>query len=545
MASVFQNAVKFLGQTLKQAATIEFLKDYRHANYLFTGGNFRLSPKAGFLYHVFFDINTNLSSAIISDRISLSEIGLLVKSTDLPKFSIDIKKYNSYNRPNLVSNKITYETINMSFHDDSSNIIRNFWYDYYKYYYRDADYSETTYRLYHLYNQQNYGNYGFSRRKDSDENFLRAVRIYSLHQGRFSEYTLINPVIKTFRHGAHNSSDMTAEMVSEMSFDYENVLYADGKVGAEQPNGFAKLHYDTARSPLYKMGGVKSIFGAGGLMDTAGSVIGDIGNGNFISAALSTARAINTFKGVNLKKAAVNEVRGILTTTATQAITGAITQNMRSTPPGGYNVVVANTMDGSVSNKYNGIGSLSSTVALAGAAVLLNSQPVTNKYRSNPTMQSTTPKPSNYNPQFPLVPNGAIKQQAPGTLSIINDRAAQTQNTNQFKIQTEKRKLDLDQNIARLDQGLSNLNDQIALTLKEIKNNDESIATLTVKYNDVESLAVSDNEKQQLLSRIRAQITETENLKLANQTRLTNLREQVATNQTKLDNFTKERAALF
>lgn len=544
MASIFKNAVKFLGQTLKQAATVEYLKDYRHASKLFVGGNFRLTPKTGFLYHVFFDINTSLSSAIISDRFSLSEIGLMVKSTDLPKFSIDVKKYNAYNRPNLVQSKIGFEPISMVFHDDSSNIVRNFWYDYYKYYYRDSDHGETTYRLKHKYSLDHYGNFGYSRRKDSQDNFLRAIRIYSLHNGRFSEYTLLNPMIKSFRQGAHEAGATGADMTSEMSIDYETVLYADGKIGAESPTGFAKLHYDTSRSPLGAIGGVKSIFGTGGLLDTAGSVVQDISSGNYLSAVFKTARSINTFKGVNLKKAVVSEVRGIYTEAATQAITGAISQSMRSTPPGGYNITVPNQIDGATASKYRGISELANTVALAGTAVLLNSTPVTNKYKTNPTVQSNPIKPTNYKPQFPLIPNAIVRPPAPGTLNLANDRVARNAVNNQYAVNIKKKVGELTENISRLNQQIETNSDQIARLNREVTNNTNSISELEFKYNNIQSLGGTSKEKTDLLNKISAQISEITTLRATNQARILAIKDQISILQERLTQITNERAAI-
>jgi hypothetical protein len=141
MADIFSDALKFAGKMATQALTGDNLRDYRHASKLFVADNYRLSPKYGFLFHVAFDINPNVGANNPTNPNFKDEIGMLVKSVSLPKFNIDVKKYNAYNRPNFVQTKINYETINITFHDDSADVIRNFWFDYYNYYYRDADYS--------------------------------------------------------------------------------------------------------------------------------------------------------------------------------------------------------------------------------------------------------------------------------------------------------------------------------------------------------------------------------------------------------------------
>ena len=128
--------------------TKPILRDYKHASQLYVADNFKLVPKFGFLFHVFFDINPEAASPDPSNPITQEEIGLLVKSIDLPKFSIDTKIHNAYNRPNIVQSKIKYDNISASFHDDSADIIRNFWFDYYNYYY-DYDYYYNYYYYYY------------------------------------------------------------------------------------------------------------------------------------------------------------------------------------------------------------------------------------------------------------------------------------------------------------------------------------------------------------------------------------------------------------
>ena len=130
MADIFNNF-------LKQIATGDSIKDFRHASRLFVDNNYRLSPKYSWIYHVFFDLNPQLTR--IRDSNKLIEHGMLVKAVDLPKFTVQNKTLNEYNRPNIVQTKINYNDVNITFHDDMANVIRGFWYDYLTYYYRDLD----------------------------------------------------------------------------------------------------------------------------------------------------------------------------------------------------------------------------------------------------------------------------------------------------------------------------------------------------------------------------------------------------------------------
>jgi len=494
MASIFQNAVNFIGTTLKQAATVDNLRDYRHASRLFVGGGtYRLNPKHSYLFHVFIDINESLASQYLSGRSNEVELGLMAKTADLPKFNFNVKAHNAYNRVNLVQNKVTYEDVSITFHDDSANVVRNFYYDYFKYYYRDSDYGTrtnlSTYAIPNKYSPQTVGNFGYQRRKESDTQFINAIRIYSLHQKKFSEYILVNPVIKSFRHSQHqNPSDNT--MDHNMVVSYENVIYSDGIIAQTTPDGFALLeYYDRTLSPLRAKGGVKSIFGAGGLLDTAGSVLSDFENGQVgLGTILNAARAINTARSMNLKRSLVTELTGIYTNAATNAITGAlpaIDQAIRTainpTNPNGYQISTIPTVDGTVATRNAGLPNLSSVAALAGAAVFLNSTPITNRYQANPTVQNTRPAPTGYRLSFPSIPGAAAATGATGStnLNIANNSAGLRNPSQQGQINNAGRLIDINRNIDSLNTVIRILGDEAAQAQTQITNTQASITNLT------------------------------------------------------------------
>lgn len=305
---------------VNQLLTGDNLKDYKHANKLFVGDNFRLAPKMGFLYHVFFDLDPSLSRMAHEQII---EAGMLVKSVDLPKFSIDTKTLNSYNKPNIVQNKIKYDSINISFHDDNADVIRNLWFDYYHFYYRDsdmgfADKSGLVNQNYYLptkYGDRTNNNFGYTPRNYSVftnsmvQQFVKAIRIYSLHKKRFSEYTLVNPMITSFRHGQH-AAGANEPMTHEMTINYEFVLYAGGNVSKNTVNGFADIHYDTSPSPLSVAGGgTRTLLGPGGIFDTADEVVEDLSKDppNYAAALFKGFRGVNNLRNMNLKNAAKAE----------------------------------------------------------------------------------------------------------------------------------------------------------------------------------------------------------------------------------------------
>ena len=306
---------------LNQVATGDQIKDRQHASRLYVANNYALSPKYNWLYHVYFELNDELSSIRGEDK--LIEHGMLAKSVDLPSFNIATKTLNNYNRPSIVQTKLGYNAININFHDDSSDVVRNLWYDYYTYYYRDADigydgpsgginpvmFARSKYVTGE--NRETLNRFGYTPRKygmANDNQYIKAIRIYSLHQKRFSEYTLVNPFISAFAHGSHNNGE-NGILEHTMTVNFETVLYASGYITGETVKGFAKLHYDKSASPLTALGGgTNSIMGPGGILSAVDTIIGAGGAGNFGTAAFTLVRAFQKNKNTNLLGLAKTEL---------------------------------------------------------------------------------------------------------------------------------------------------------------------------------------------------------------------------------------------
>lgn len=526
MANIFTNAINYLGATLKQTTVPDFLRDYQHASKIFVGQDFELVPKSGYLFHVFFDININLSSSFMKTSQALTDLGLMVKNTDLPRYNIENKLYNAYNRPNLIQTKIKYDNLTINFHDDSMNTVRNFWYDYFNYYYRDTDKSEQGYYLPYKYNADPLGSFGFTRRSESLENYLRAIRIYSLSRNSYSMYVLINPIIVNFKHGEHDYfNTASSNMTNSMTVAYENVLYSEGEVSDNDISGYATLgRYDTRPSPLNRLGVRKSIFGRRGLVDTAGSIIKDITNGNFISAIFKTATARQTFKGVNLGKAAVNEAKQLITIGATNAITGAITGQLQKAQPGGRVVASPLSLDGVVKNAYNGIARDTGTLALLGTATLLNSINTPKKYKQTPITQSnTTNLKNNYNPGFPRIPGAAATDSVPATLVTANERNKVALPTNQLNPDIRQTPSDIRYDINSIDRQIQASSVNSSYIEKQITQNLNELSTL----NSQLTAARSTNASQTVITDLIAKIQSTTAVKDENQSKLTELNSEI------------------
>ena len=296
----------FFNQFLKQIATGDQVRDWQHASRTFVDSLYRLSPKIGTVYHVFMDLNPVVSQVAVNEQI---EIGIMAKSVQLPKFTVQNKTYNAYNRKNIAQERINYDPLTITFHDDSADVVRNFWYGYYSYYYRDADHQEPIYRQEHKYKKRQAQGWGYTPLyNQGTQPYINAIRIYSLHQKEFSSYTLLRPTITSFEHGQHQAGEYVP-MEHTMTVAYEAVQYATGQVSNGTVIGFSEIHYDHSPSPLTSLGGgTTSILGPGGLVEGAGDVVTNLQNGNFIGAALGGFRTANNFKNQDVKKIAGAEL---------------------------------------------------------------------------------------------------------------------------------------------------------------------------------------------------------------------------------------------
>jgi hypothetical protein len=218
--------------------------------------------------------------------------GLLVKGFSLPKADIETKTMNAYNRPDIIQTKLKYQPISIKFHDDCAGIITKMWKDYVDYYYRDGTFPEESYKAPHRYSYPRpTSTWGFQPRLTSDGDrvppMFTAIRLYSLSKRRFTEYALVNPVIKSFKFGDHNHEAQFLE--SEMTVEFETVLYSAGSVASKKVIGFAEIDYDTEQSPLASFAG-----GISGLTNLANSVQGDYNNGSYGAALLRGAKGVTS-----------------------------------------------------------------------------------------------------------------------------------------------------------------------------------------------------------------------------------------------------------
>jgi hypothetical protein len=297
------------------------LSNWRHATHLFVDDNYRLTPRSRFLFYVKFTMDKNAIRAPAFTAKHADEVGMLVKSSDLPKMTFNSITKNQYNRKKLLYTDVTYEPINIKLHDDADGVTNALWAQYFGYYCADrmTATSSKAYKATHYHPTLDpVDNYRFGLDNNITAPFFTKVTIYTMSRNRFLGYELVNPRIKKWDHGSmdHASNEMQESI---MSLEYEAVRYLGGNVTTDMP-GFASLHYDTTPSPLgVAGGGTASLTGNGGVLSGLEQIFGDVANGDSFSTLgglISTAvKAKNTFDNFSKLTTAgvVSEVVGNIT----------------------------------------------------------------------------------------------------------------------------------------------------------------------------------------------------------------------------------------
>jgi hypothetical protein len=343
------------------------LKDYAHASKTFRTNGYEFAPKQKFLFHVYFTVNTaNPAIRSAFDNRDIATIGLMVKNVQLPNYTLSVDTMNQYNRKRLVQTKIDYNPVSMEFHDDGGDLVRNMWYNYFSYYYKDPNqkYDNVTntngslgaligtpagfsYNSRDIYdNSRQVNDWGYIGESYNDGNFsagstvgpagkvpfFRDIRIYGFDQHKISEYILINPMITEWQHDTYDYAQGNGIMSHRMTIRYETVKYYSGAIGGVRPDtnavGFADpAYYDTIRSSISRVGANQTVLGQGGLIDAGVGIIEDLSSGSvagLLGAVQKAGTAYNTFKDKNIRSIVNQEVKDSTISILQGSLPGAI-----------------------------------------------------------------------------------------------------------------------------------------------------------------------------------------------------------------------------
>ena len=356
------------------------LKDYAHASKTFRTNGYEYAPRNKFLFHCYFNINTSMipSLAAVYNSTEKATIGLMVKTVQLPKFKLETEILNQYNRKRVIQKKINYQPVTTTFHDDGGDLIRNMWYNYYSYYYKDPNqaygppaqngsigpiqtlpgFSYNARDIYandrvvndwgyvgEGYDQGNAGSNGVGSGGDQSSGkppFFRDITIYGMDQHKWASYTLINPLISSWDHDTYSYSEGGGTMQNSMTIEYETVKYFTGAIGGVRPDtnvvGFADpAYYDNVRSSLARPGSTQTVLGQGGLLDAGIGIIEDLQSGGvagIIGAVQKAGTTYNTFKDAPIRSIVNEEANAALNSVLRTSIPAAVRQAQNSS--GGF-----------------------------------------------------------------------------------------------------------------------------------------------------------------------------------------------------------------
>jgi hypothetical protein len=302
MANAFTN---FLGGVVSGVfGTSAIMKDYQHADRLYVRDTYSRAPKVGFLYFVNFNVNLNaIRDTTRRYDIFYKDVGMLVKRIDQPKFQLETETINQYNRKTVIQKAIKYQPISIDFHDDNSDITRDLWKAYFQYYFADSNYGNTLSNntLVPPFEDTKYKDsfYKYGLDNGQKEPFFKSINIYVLHQQKFTQYTLVNPLVTEWSHDTLEQSENSKTLTNKMSVAYETVLYNQGQIQKGTDVDQFRAFYDTTPSPLSIGGlGSKTLFGPGGVIAGAQGVFGSITQGNFLAAAIQANQLRRNARGI-------------------------------------------------------------------------------------------------------------------------------------------------------------------------------------------------------------------------------------------------------
>lgn len=289
------------------------IRDYQHAARLFSDDQFRLAPKHKFLFHVAFGINTSaLRNTELLQRYG-QEVNMLVKSVDLPQYTVSVDVLNQYNRKKIVQYRHAPQEISIKLHDDNMGLINQLWQNYYAYYYADSISAKTN----GAYNRNAMRSSDFILSQYGLDNgstapFFNYIKIYQMARHEYVMYQLWNPIITNWNHNKLAYSDANVHDF-DMKIAYEAVSYDAGNVSTNTVEGFGQTHYDTKPSPLV------------GVNSSATDVVPGFANSNTLDTL-----------GPSILNAAINQVTiaqqtqastavgqsGLLSVTSAQTVSG-------------------------------------------------------------------------------------------------------------------------------------------------------------------------------------------------------------------------------
>lgn len=201
-----------------------------------TSARYANNPRFKNQYFVAFKYS-NLATEVGIDPRDTVGITHRVRSIDAPKFDIETETLNQYNKPRLLPTKINYSPVTITFWDDKSNEVTNFWKQIYEFYFHNGrrthesqystrDSNVVSDALGNSHAPLGYQNYGYYIGNKVDTmNLFLYMSLYLVANRQCHRIDLLNPYLQSMSHDQF-SQDMSAELAQNtVTWGYENVVY--------------------------------------------------------------------------------------------------------------------------------------------------------------------------------------------------------------------------------------------------------------------------------------------------------------------------------
>lgn len=184
-------------------------------------------PRQKFLFYATFNPSSALTG--VKDFSSWqSGFAFQISKIDRPKFTIDVKQVNQYNRKRLVQTGIEYDPVSITLHDTVDDRVLRVWQSYYQWYFGDGRSKNST-----VWNSNVIENtfslssgWGFSppNTSMSNTNFFESLDIYTFYGKKYTQVRMWNPKITSIEFDGMDT-ESSAFAVSNMSVKHEGVSY--------------------------------------------------------------------------------------------------------------------------------------------------------------------------------------------------------------------------------------------------------------------------------------------------------------------------------
>jgi hypothetical protein len=228
------------GTTVNQKGQPLLLQDSSLAadNFGINGLQFLSVPKSKFMFYVRFlrtgasslnsDGTVNIAADITFGQNVSSDIGFIVKHIERPRITFETETLNQYNKKRVVQKKVSYNPIQITFHDTIDNQVYRMFQSYFEFYFADSQHTSTLDWTNDVIASQilasNIG-WGFigSNLTAGLANYFSTIEVYQVFSGYYNQYNLMNPKFLSFDPDSLDYAETQGINEIAMGIGYEGV----------------------------------------------------------------------------------------------------------------------------------------------------------------------------------------------------------------------------------------------------------------------------------------------------------------------------------